>query len=368
MNASNAPQNADLKAEQKAHEPSMEDILASIRKLIADDDALPLSRRATPAPVAAAPSRAVETPAPATLSDFPAPAPRIPAAPVPVAPPSPPPGLPPFPFPAADSTRLAPLRDYLRRDPPAPPAALATPATPAIDMAQLADELQAESSAIDIAQLTEELHAAMPALRPSLEETAAQAAPPPAPAPEFAQNDPAPKESAPTVRFDFSLANAASTAFRANVAPPSMPAPTISTPIAAPETPTPAPVVAATPASMLASDTAPAVESAPAPAPAPETTVELKTESPASRPFALPPARLDRIEAAMLSETSGVKIGAAFEALAESALLRDPEMVERLTREILRPIIKSWLDDNLPNVVERLVRAEIERVARGPNA
>jgi len=28
-------------------------------------------------------------------------------------------------------------------------------------------------------------------------------------------------------------------------------------------------------------------------------------------------------------------------------------------------MLKSWLDDNLPSMVDRLVRAEIERVARG---
>jgi cell pole-organizing protein PopZ len=32
---------------------------------------------------------------------------------------------------------------------------------------------------------------------------------------------------------------------------------------------------------------------------------------------------------------------------------------------MLRPMLKEWLDDHLPDVVERLVRAEIERVARG---
>ena len=36
-----------------------------------------------------------------------------------------------------------------------------------------------------------------------------------------------------------------------------------------------------------------------------------------------------------------------------------------MTREILRPMLKSWLDENLPSLVERLVRAEIQRVARG---
>ena len=31
----------------------------------------------------------------------------------------------------------------------------------------------------------------------------------------------------------------------------------------------------------------------------------------------------------------------------------------------LRPMLQEWLDDNLPRLVERLVREEIERVARG---
>jgi hypothetical protein len=33
-------------------------------------------------------------------------------------------------------------------------------------------------------------------------------------------------------------------------------------------------------------------------------------------------------------------------------------------KEMLRPMLKAWLDDNLPSLVERLVRAEIERVTR----
>jgi hypothetical protein len=36
--------------------------------------------------------------------------------------------------------------------------------------------------------------------------------------------------------------------------------------------------------------------------------------------------------------------------------------VEDIVREELRPLLKSWLDANLPALVERLVRAEIERV------
>ena len=39
--------------------------------------------------------------------------------------------------------------------------------------------------------------------------------------------------------------------------------------------------------------------------------------------------------------------------------------LDDLVKEMLRPMLKSWLDDNLPSIVERIVRAEIERVSRG---
>jgi len=35
-----------------------------------------------------------------------------------------------------------------------------------------------------------------------------------------------------------------------------------------------------------------------------------------------------------------------------------------MVREMLRPMLKVWLDDNLPTIVERLVRGEIERAQR----
>ena len=36
--------------------------------------------------------------------------------------------------------------------------------------------------------------------------------------------------------------------------------------------------------------------------------------------------------------------------------------IEDIVREELRPLLKQWLDTNLPPLVERLVRTEIERV------
>lgn len=40
--------------------------------------------------------------------------------------------------------------------------------------------------------------------------------------------------------------------------------------------------------------------------------------------------------------------------------------LDEMAEEMLRPMLREWLDDNLPTLVERLVREEIERVARGP--
>ena len=34
-----------------------------------------------------------------------------------------------------------------------------------------------------------------------------------------------------------------------------------------------------------------------------------------------------------------------------------------LVREMLRPMLAQWLDDNLPAMVEELVKAEIARIA-----
>jgi len=37
--------------------------------------------------------------------------------------------------------------------------------------------------------------------------------------------------------------------------------------------------------------------------------------------------------------------------------------LEEIVREILRPLLQAWLDSHLPDIVERLVREEIARVA-----
>ena len=36
-----------------------------------------------------------------------------------------------------------------------------------------------------------------------------------------------------------------------------------------------------------------------------------------------------------------------------------------MAEEMIAPLLRDWMDNNLPTLVERLVREEIERVARG---
>jgi uncharacterized protein len=79
------------------------------------------------------------------------------------------------------------------------------------------------------------------------------------------------------------------------------------------------------------------------------------------------PAAAVRSEAenVLLSRETSAAVDSAFNALAQTVLVQNARTLEDLVREMLRPMLKSWLDDNLPGMVERLVRAEIERVARG---
>ena len=68
----------------------------------------------------------------------------------------------------------------------------------------------------------------------------------------------------------------------------------------------------------------------------------------------------------LLSTAASAAVHSAFGSLAHSVLAQNPRTLEDLVKEMLRPMLKAWLDDNLPVMVERLVRAEIERVSRGP--
>ena len=338
MTATNAPSpHNNLSAEQKAHEPSMDDILASIRRIIADDDALPLSRRsrAVAPPVSPEPPRApeaVETKAPPRIGgdafmglgqrlgrnvDVAAPEEIDAPAPVPAQPPMlrlrdfmpPRPGQKPEPLKQAPLAEKAPLADKA----PQPDQISQANFVP---LASLAPQAKREPQAA--AQPAPSAPEAPLALRPSLVEP----------------EKPADVMGASVVSLVQPAAPAGEQ--RLKIASVSFRAPVFKPPAAA--------------------------QDAPAEQPAP---AERQPQTAAAREIPAPEPVREASDSALLSAASGAKIGASFEALAESLLLRDPQMVERMTREMLRPMLKVWLDDNLPTVVERLVRAEIERVARG---
>jgi len=231
----------------KAQEPSMEEILASIRRIIADDDAgkgkAPEPRRAAPAPQPAAPqpAKAATTPPPA--------------------------------MPSPVARKAEPKADPAPQPQPAQPAAK-MPAAPTLVTAP-----PPPPAGGDVLDLTE-----------------AMAVTPAAPF----------RKIEPTHDLDFAE----------TTPPPPAPEP----PVAPPE-----------------------------------------TAEAAQRPFQREPED-DR---SLLSRNTTEAVDAAFSALAQTVLVQNTLTLDALVREMLRPMLKTWLDDNLPNMVERLVRAEIERVSRG---
>ncbi|MGD9480961.1 DUF2497 domain-containing protein [Shinella sp. G-2] len=77
-------------------------------------------------------------------------------------------------------------------------------------------------------------------------------------------------------------------------------------------------------------------------------------------------APVSRDIAALVSPAVGERVAQSFGALAEAIDAGPRRSFDEIAEDMLRPMLQEWLDDNLPTLVERLVREEIERVARGP--
>jgi cell pole-organizing protein PopZ len=73
---------------------------------------------------------------------------------------------------------------------------------------------------------------------------------------------------------------------------------------------------------------------------------------------------LPRADLPLLSESVGASVAGAFGRLESHGTAAGPQTLEGTVKEMLRPMLKAWLDQNLPGIVERLVQAEIERVTR----
>jgi cell pole-organizing protein PopZ len=232
----------------------MEEILASIRRIIADDEAKPVAADKPSAPAAPAkPEKPVPLPAvKAPASDAAPPAPAVPKAAVAPPPPPPAPRAAPAPAEANSQDDIDALLNGL-------------------DEATTPEEIRPASSDGDVLELTDEM------------------ALPDPPRPAF-------KRVEPTDDLEFAEAG------RAAPRPPLFETPPVEGPVAAQQ--------------ILSRSTVSAVES-------------------------------------------------AFNSLAHTVLSQNARTLEDLVKEMLRPMLKSWLDDNLPGLVERIVKAEIERVSRG---
>ncbi len=226
----------------KAQEPSMEEILASIRRIIADDDA----------------SKPAKLPEPAAPKPLPAAA--IPARPAPPPPPPPPPAA------VNKQSDIDAMLADLDKPKPAPKAEPPKPVPPA--------------AVSDVLDLTE----AMTAPTPS-----------PGPAPSFRTID----GDSDVVFTDRPL------------------------------------------------------------------DVPRAVEEPRRAPAPPPPPMPAMSDPGLISNATAAAVDSAFNALAHTVLGQNARTLEDLVKEMLRPMLKSWLDDNLPGMVDRIVRAEIERVSRG---
>jgi cell pole-organizing protein PopZ len=69
---------------------------------------------------------------------------------------------------------------------------------------------------------------------------------------------------------------------------------------------------------------------------------------------------------ALLSPRTDAHVAASFEDLARAMMGGNAVKLDEVVVDLLKPMLKNWLENNLPQMVERLVREEIERVSRGP--
>jgi len=249
----------------KVQEPSMEEILASIRRIIADDEAKPPVEKPSSPAVAAKPEK---------------PAAPAPAAKAPVMN-----NIPPSAIPAAQAAAAKaapPIKPAPPPPPPAPPPAAAAVSNSqddidamlaGLDEATSEAEIRPASSEVEVFDLTDEM--AVPEPQPSF------------------------KKVEPQDDLEFTEMAAARAMHRR-----------------------------------------PAFEPPP-----------FESEAPAPQQI--------------LSRSTVSAVESAFNSLANTVLSNNARTLEDLVKEMLRPMLKSWLDDNLPGLVERIVKAEIERVSRG---
>jgi cell pole-organizing protein PopZ len=111
-----------------------------------------------------------------------------------------------------------------------------------------------------------------------------------------------------------------------------------------------------------------ATAAAPAPRPEPVWTAPVADEHMEIAEELMPaPAMIEDVATpSLISTGTGQQVARSFQDLAVAVDQAERRSFDEIAEDLLRPMLQEWLDDNLPTLVERLVREEIERVARGP--
>lgn len=89
------------------------------------------------------------------------------------------------------------------------------------------------------------------------------------------------------------------------------------------------------------------------------------TNRPAAPQPAVRAVGAEGAEERLVSEASSQSVAQSFDQLSRTILSQNPRTLEDLVRDMMRPMVRSWLDQNLPRIAERLVKQEIERISRG---
>jgi cell pole-organizing protein PopZ len=85
--------------------------------------------------------------------------------------------------------------------------------------------------------------------------------------------------------------------------------------------------------------------------------------APADPPQPAPPPLAPA--AGLVSDHAASAAASSFGALSAAILMpKGDRTLEDVVRELLRPMLQQWLDDNLPTIVQTAVEAEVERIAR----
>ena len=112
---------------------------------------------------------------------------------------------------------------------------------------------------------------------------------------------------------------------------------------------------------IISEDEAPPESPEPAP-PAPEPVAAAPEPEPVPAP-----AFSQREEEGLVGASAAGLAASAFGQLAQTiSMPADSRTLEDVVRELLKPLLKAWLDEHLPGIVQAKVEAEVERIARGP--